>query len=325
MLMKRMNLVTVALSVAFTFGTLSGAAQEWPLRPVKFIVPSAPGGGTDAYARLMAAALSESLKQQFIVENRPGGNGNIGAEAAARAAPDGYTILVSASPALMMNQSLYANLSYNAERDFAPVSPGVISPLLFCVHPSMKVRSLADLVALGKREPGKLTYGSAGQTSVTALGVRLLEEATGARFTNVPYKGLGQAYQDLLSGELSFMFSDVVTVLGQVRAGKIVPLAVSYRTNQLPGVPSVAEAGFPVAEVHASFMVAAPAGTPGAIVQRLNGEINRLMKAPGVAAKLDAQGLIPIFETPEEFAASLNRQRSMWAAAIRRMGIKAGN
>jgi tripartite-type tricarboxylate transporter receptor subunit TctC len=323
--MKHSSLVAAALCAACALGAFPSAAQEWPARPVKFIVPSAPGGGTDAFARLIAAALGDSLKQQFIVENRPGGNGNIGAEAAARSAPDGYTILVSASPALMMNQSLYANLSYNAERDFAPVSPGVISPLIFCVHPSVKARSLAELVALGKREPGKLTYGSAGQTSVTALGVRLLEEATGARFTNVPYKGTGQAIQNLLSGELSFMFSDVVPVLAQVRAGKIVPLAVSHSTGQLPGVPSVVQAGFPVAEVHASFMVAAPTGTPGAIVQRLNAEINRLMKAPDIASKLEAQVLIPVFETPEQFAASLARQRAMWAAAIRRMGIKAGD
>ena len=322
--MQPMSFAAALACVAATLAVFPARAQEnWPARPVKFIVPSAPGGGTDAYARLMAAALGEALKQQFIVENRPGGNGNIGAEAAAMAAPDGYTILVSASPALMMNQSLYANLSYNAERDFAPISPGVISPLMFCVHPSLKVRSLAELVALGKREPGKLTYGSAGQTSVTALGVRLLEEATGARFTNIPYKGLGQAYQNLLSGELGFMFSDVVTVLAQVRAGKIVPLAVSYRTGQLPSVPTVAEAGFPVAEVHASFMVAAPAGTPGAIVSRLNGEINRLMKAPDIATKLDAQVLIPVFQTPEEFSASLKKQRDTWASAIRRIGIKA--
>ena len=316
--------VVVFSCIALLFGARV-SAQEWPSRPARIVVPSAPGGGTDVFARLIASALGESLRQQFIVDNRPGGNGNIGAEAVARAVPDGYTILVTASPALMINPSLYSNLPYNAERDFAPVSPGVISPLLFCVHPSLKVRTLAELVASGKREPGKLTYGSAGQTSVTALGVRLLEDATGARFTNIPYKGTGQAYQNLLSGDLSFMFSDVVAVLAQVRAGKIVPLAVSHRTSQLPNVPSVVEAGFPAAEVHASFMVAAPAGTPAPVIQKLNAEINRLMKLPDIAAKLDAQVQIPVFQTPEEFAASLEKQRAMWAAAIRRIGIKAGD
>ena len=321
MLMKSIALGLIAMALA-----LPAAAQEgWPARPVRIVVPSAPGGGTDAYARLIGSALGETLRQQFIVDNRPGGNGTIGAEAAARSAPDGYSILVTASPALMINPSLYKNLPYNAERDFAPVSPVVISPLMFCVNPSMNVRSLSELVAIGKREPNKLTYGSAGQTSVTALGVRLLEDATGARFTNIPYKGLGQAYQNLLSGELSFMFSDVVTVLAQVKAGKLAPLAVSHRVSQLPGVPSVVEAGFPVAEVHASFMVAAPAGIPGVIVQRLNAEINRQMKLPDIAARLDAQVLIPVFESPEEFAASLARQRDMWGAAIRRIGIKAGD
>jgi len=321
--MKGIRLVAAVAGIAALLPAFCAMGQDnWPARPVKIVVPSAPGGGTDIYARLMAAALGEALKQQFVVDNRPGGNAIVGAEAVARAAPDGYTILISASPALMINPSLYKSLPYDAERDFVPVAPGVISPLLFVVHPSMKERSLAELVATGKREPNKLTYGSAGQTSMTALGVRLLEEATGAHFRNIPYKGLGQAYQNLLSGELSFMFSDVPTVLAQIRAGRVVPLAVSDRISQLPGVPSVVEAGFPVAEVHASFMVAAPAGTPGAVVHRLNSEINRLMKRPDIAAKLDAQVLIPVFQTPEEFAAHLKKQRDMWAAAIRRMGIK---
>ncbi len=319
-----MKLIRIAFAASILLAAFAHA-QEWPARPVKIIIPSATGGGTDAYARLIGSALSETFKQQFVVDNRPGGNGMIGAEAAAHSAPDGYTILVTASPALMINPSLYPKLPYDAERDFTPISPGVISPLLFVVHPSMKARTLADLVELGKREPGKLTYGSAGTTSVTALGVRLLEDATGARFTNVPYKGTGQALQNLLSGDISFMFADVPAVLAQVRAGKLKPLAVSDKISQLPSVPSAVEAGFPVAEVHASFMVAAPAGTPGAIVQKLNAEINRLMKVPEVAARLDALVLIPVFQTTEQFAASLAKQRAMWAAAIRRMGIKAGD
>jgi tripartite-type tricarboxylate transporter receptor subunit TctC len=271
----------------------------------------------------MAFALSDALKTQFVVENRPGGNGNIGAEVAARAAPDGYTVLISASPALIMNQSIYKSLPYNAERDLAPVAAGVINPLIFVVHPSIAARTLAELVALGKRNPGKLTYGSSGQTSSTSLGVRLLEESSGASFTNIPYKGLAPANQNLLSGEISFMYSDVVTVLPQVRAGKIIPLAISHRTGQLPKVPTVVEAGFPEAEVHASFMVAVPNGTPGAIIQRLNSEVNRLMKTPEVAARLDAMVLVPIFNTPEEFAARLKAEREKWATHIRRLGIKA--
>ncbi len=317
-----MKRICLTVAIVLLIATLA-QAQEWPAHPVKIIVPSAPGGGTDAYARIIGSALGEALKQQFVVDNRAGGNGMIGAEAAAHSAPDGYTLLVTASPALMINPSLYAKLPYNAERDFTPISPGVISPLVFVVPASAKPRTLANLVELGKREPGKLTYGSAGQTSVTALGVRLLEDATGARFTNVPYKGTGQALQNLLSGDISFMFADVPAVLAQIRAGKLKPLAISDKISQLPGVPSAAEAGFPVAEVHASFMVVAPAGTPASMVNRLNAEINRLMKLPDVAARLEALVLIPVFQSPEEFASSLARPRAMWAAAIRRMGIKA--
>lgn len=306
-----------------TFCTQSTFAQvPWPAKTVRVIVPSTPGGGTDAYARLISAALSDSLKQQFVVENRSGGNGNLGAEAAARAAPDGYTILITASPSLIMNPVLYKNLGFSAERDLTPVAAGVISPLIFVVHPSVPARTLAELVAIGRKEPGKLTYGSAQATSSTALGVRLLEDVSGAQFTNIPYKGLGQSVQNLLSGEISFMYSDVVAILAQLKAGKVIALAASTKINQLPNVPTVADAGWPDAGVHASFMVAAPTGVPGVVVQRLNSEINRLEKTPDIAARLDAAVLIPIFETPAEFAARLTREREKWAGHIKRLGVK---
>jgi tripartite-type tricarboxylate transporter receptor subunit TctC len=320
---------TTFLQVALWAAALSiacvppaNAQGTWPAKTVRLIVPSTPGGGTDHYARLMGSVLSESLKQQFVVDNRPGGNGNIGAEAAARSAPDGYTILIAASPSLIMNIFLYKNMPFNPEKDFVPVSGGVISPLVFVVHPSVPARSVADLVAIGKKSPGKLTYGSAQATSSTALGVRLLEEASGAQFTNIPYKGLGQAVQNLLSGEISFMYSDVVAILSQLRAGKIIPLGASARIPQLPDVPTVADAGYPEAGVHASFMVVAPTGTPQPIIQRLNSEILRLTKTPEIAAKLEAMVLIPYFETPAEFGARLVKEREKWGAHIRRLGVK---
>jgi tripartite-type tricarboxylate transporter receptor subunit TctC len=298
------------------------SSMNWPTRPVKIVVPSSPGGGTDIFARLLASGLTDALQQQFVVENRPGASGNIGAAVAAKAAPDGYTILVSANPAIVINPNMYKDLPYNAERDFIPVARGVISPLVYLVHPSAPVRTLAELVELGRKEPGKITYGSAGVGSTTYLGVRLLEWTTGAKFTHIPYKGLAHASQDLLSGQINFMLSDVVTLLTQIRAGKIIALAITHRTSQLPGVPTLAEAGFPNLEVNASFMVVAPARTPVAIVERLNTEINKVMKTPAVAEKLAAQVLIPFFETREEFAATLKREREMWANAIRDMGIR---
>lgn len=316
------TLPAVAVCVSLLCAPPAHAQDAWPAKSVRIIVPSTPGGGTDAYARLISAALSDSLKQQFVVENRPGGNGNIGAEAAVRAAPDGYTILITASPSLIMNPILYKKLSFNAERDLVPVAAGVISPLLFVVHPSVPARKLSELVELGKKSPGKLTYGSAQATSSTALGVRLLEDVSGAKFNNIPYKGLGQSVQNLLSGEISFMYSDVVAILAHLRAGKVIALAASTHIPQLPDLPTVADAGYADAGVHAAFMVAAPAATPGAVVYRLNGEINRLMKTPEIAARLNAMVLIPIFETPDEFAARLIKERAKWAGHIRRLGVK---
>ena len=311
-----------ALFATLPIAATPALAQDWPSKAVRIIVPSAPGGGTDTYARTMSTALADVLRQPFLVENRPGGNGNIGAEAVARASPDGYTILFSASPALIMNPALYPKLSYSAERDLTPVAAGVVAPLMFCVHPSIPVKTLAELAAYGRRYPGKLTYGSAGQTSGTAMGVRLLEEASGAQFTNIPYKGMGQAYQNLLSGEISFMFAELLTVLPHIRVGKVIPLAISQRAPHLPDLPTVGEAGFPNSAVHANFMVAVPTGTSVAIINRLNGEINRLMKTPDIAARLDKMALVPQFGSPEEFADRLKSERERWAGIIKRLNLK---
>jgi tripartite-type tricarboxylate transporter receptor subunit TctC len=319
---ERMKMKLVPASAyALALLALPAVGQDaWPARPVKLIVPSSPGGGTDLFARLLGQSLSESLKQQFVIDNRPGASGNIGAEAAAKSAPDGYTFLVSANPALTVNPSLYKSLPYDAERDFSPVARAVIAPQVICAHPSLQVKTLGELIALGKRDPGKIPFASAGTGSPTYLGVRMLEEVSGARFVHVPYKGVGQAYKDLLGGDIKFMFPDVASVLPYLRSGKVVALAVNQRTPLLPGVPTLAEAGFPV-EVFTSFSVVAPAGTPAAVVHRMSAEIARAMKSPALSEKLQAQALVPVFDTPEQFAADLKKERDGWAAFIRRNGI----
>ena len=274
------------------------AQDAWPARPVRLVVPSSPGGATDFFARLMAQTLGEALKQPFVVENRPGASGNIGAEAVAKAAPDGYTLLISSTPALIINPSLYRNLPYNAERDFVPVAQGVLSPLVWVVHPSLPARTLAELVAAAKREPGTLPYGSAGAGSLPHLGVLLLAEETGAKFLHVPYKGLGQAaYTDLLSGNIKFVLSDIGTALPHIRSGKILAIAVTERIGQLPGVATVAAAGYPNVKASGTFSLVAPTGTPGAIVQRLSAEVNKAMKIPAVVvggANLPLHGEAPL-------------------------------
>jgi tripartite-type tricarboxylate transporter receptor subunit TctC len=318
--MKRHFALVTGMALALFTGLLEAQDASWPSRPVRLVVPSSPGGGTDVFARLLGQALGEALKQQFVVENRPGASGNIGAEVAAKSAPDGYTFLVSANPALTVNPSLYRNLPYSAERDFAPITRGVMAPMVICVHSSVPARTMAELVAIGKREPGKLSFGSAGTGSPTYLGVRMLEEVTGAQFLHVPYKGVGQAYQDLLGGQLKFMFPDVASALPHIRSGKVVALAVTERTSQLPNTPTIAEAGFPL-DVFTSFSVVAPAGTPPAIVRRLAGEITKAMKSPAMAEKLDQQVLVPVFDTPEQFAASVKKERENWAEFIRRNNV----
>ena len=287
---------------------------------MRLIVPSSAGGGTDFYARLLAQALGESLGQQFIVENQPGGSGNVGAATAARAAPDGYTFLVSPDPALTVNQSLFKSLPYNPERDFVPVARGVTVPLVVCVQPSLGIRNLGELVERGKREPRSLTYGSSGSGAPNALAVRIIEEASGARFLHVPYRGMGMALPALLAGQINFLLPDVAIAAPHIKSGRIVALAVTHRTPQLPDVPAIADAGFPAFTMPSNFSVVAPAGTPRAIVERMNAEINKAMRTT-LAEKLESHAFIPQFDTPDEFAAALARDRAFWADFIRRAGI----
>ena len=311
-------------TLLLTLAALQATAQEaWPNRPVKLIVPSSPGGGTDVFARIIAQALTEAGKQQFVVDNRPGASGGIGAQAVAKAPPDGYTLLISANAAIAINPALYKSLPFDAERDFAPVTRGVMAPMVIAAYPDAGYKTLADLVNAAKRAPDTIAYGSAGGGSPPYLGVRMLEEASGAKFVHVPYKGVGPAYVDLLAGRIKFIFTDLATVQQYLAAGRAVALAMNERTSLLPGVPSIAEAGWPKVEMWTSFSALAPAGTPATIVNRINAQIAAAMKIPAVAERLRAQALVPVFDTPEQFAASLRQEREGWAAFVRRNNISA--
>ena len=321
--MKLRNFVRalVVAAVACTAHSAAHAQDGWPSKPVKVIVPSSPGGGTDAYARIIAQALSESTRQQFIIDNRPGASGGIGAQAVAKAAPDGYTILLSANAAIAINPALYKNLPFDADKDFAPVARGVMAPMVIAAFPGAGYKTLADLVNAGKLEPNTIAYGSAGSGSPPYLGVRMIEEAAGAKFVHVPYKGVGPAYVDLIAGRIKFIFTDLATVQQHIAAGKVAALAVNQRTALLPGVPSIAEAGWPKVEIFTSFSVLAPAGTPADIVQKLNAQIGAAMKTPAIAEKLNTQALVPVLDTPEQFAASLKQERAQWSTFVQRNNI----
>ncbi len=313
----------MALVLAVCAGDVSAqdAGPAWPARLVRIIVPSSPAGGTDSYARLLAHGLGEAFKQRFVVDNRPGASGAIGAEVVAKSAPDGYTLMVSSMNALIINPSLYKNLPYDAERDFAPVARGVVSPNVFTSHPSVPAKTLPALIALAKREPGKLTYGTAGVGSSGNIAVKMVEEASGARFLHVPYKGTGQAVPALIRGEIVFMVSEIATAHPHIQSGRVLALAASHRTSHLPGTPTLADAGYPNVDASPAFSVTAPAGTPPAIVQRLSAEIVGLARTPAFRERLDARALIPIFDTPDEFAVTLRKERARFAEIIRRNNI----
>lgn len=308
--------------VSTVFAPNASAQQDWPSRPIKLIVPTPPGGGTDLYARTLGPALTGLLKQPVAVENRPGAGGNIGAEFVAKAPPDGYTFLVSATGTMVINPSLYAALPFDAERHFVPVARGVTGPFAFVCHASLAAKNLKELIATARSRPGELSFGSAGAGSVSYLAVRMLEEAAGVRFLHVPYKGLGQAYQDLLGGQLHFLYTDIGLALPHIKAGKMHVLAVTARTPLIPQVQTLGEAGFNEVRADNFFSVYAPVATPMPIVQQLNGAIAAAMRTPALAEKLETQGWVPVFESPEEFSASLKQERQAWAAFIRRNDIK---
>lgn len=320
--MRKIQRVAYALLLGLAAALPATGQEAWPTRAVRIVVPASPGAGTDTFARLLAEALAASLRQPFIVENKPGAGLNIGAETVAKSAPDGYTLLLSPTGVLVVNPSIYRNLPFRAERDFIPVARAVTGLFVFVAHPSVPANTLADLAAIGKSQPGKLSFGAVGMGTMTYLAVRMLEEATGARFLYVPYKGMGQAYPDLFGGQINFVFVDLGSALPHIKGGKVRALAATRKTPLLPSTLSLAEAGFPNIEATAaSFSMFAPAGTPARIVQRLADEIRRAMQAPALAAKLDALALVPVFDTPEEFAAGLKKESEAWATFIRRHGI----
>jgi tripartite-type tricarboxylate transporter receptor subunit TctC len=310
--------------LALCVAALSSAAQaqaEWPSKPVTVVVPSSAGGGTDAYGRILAQALTEQLKQTFVVENKPGASGAIGATAVAQAAADGYTMLVASNSSLGINPALYKTLSYDVARDFAPVTRGVIAPMVIVAHPSANLKTMADLVERGKKEPQALFYGTAGVGSPLYIGVRMIEEATGARFSHVPYKGVAPAYQDLLAGRLQFMLTDLASVRPFIDAGKLQALSITDKSRLLPTVPTFVEAGFPGIKSFTAFSVMLPAKVPPALVKRIAAEISKAMKNPVNVQRLEQQALLPVLDTPEQFAVSLKEEQANWASFIRQHNI----
>jgi tripartite-type tricarboxylate transporter receptor subunit TctC len=313
-------LAAAALALA---GGHAGAQSAYPSKPVRFIVPSAAGGGTDIIARAIAQKLSEALGQQFVVENKPGAGQMIGIEAAARSPADGHTLLMAAST-LAINPIMYKKVPYDPLRDFAPITQAASLPNVLVVNPSLPVTSVRELIALAKREPGKLAYASAGVGTSPQMSVELLKSMAGISMLHVPYKGTTPGVVDLLAGQVQLMTPNLLTALPHIKAGKLRALAVTSgkRTDALPDVPTIAEAGVPGYESVQWYGVLAPAGTPREIVQRLYTEIAKSLRAGDVRERLAADGAEPVGNTPEQFAAFIRAEIDKWAKVAKAAGIQ---
>jgi tripartite-type tricarboxylate transporter receptor subunit TctC len=312
----------LAAVVAASLAVPAAIAQPYPQRPVRFIVPFAPGGTSDIVGRLMGTALGEELGQTFVIDNRAGAGATIGTAIVARAPADGYTLLVSHS-GMAINETLYAKLPYDALADFAPISLVGVAPSAVVVTNTLPVRNMVDLIALAKKDPGKLTYGSAGVGSVGHLAVALLEYVSGTRFSHVPYKGGAPSVLATMTGEVNFSIPTLPSATPQVKAGKLRMIAVTTakRSSVVPDVPTVAESGVPkyVYEVwHALF---APAKTPRLILDRLSKATLKVMENQELRAQLAAQGIEPTPSTPAQLDKLLRHDIALWAATIKAAGI----
>ncbi|HJY77761.1 MAG TPA: tripartite tricarboxylate transporter substrate binding protein [Burkholderiales bacterium] len=308
------------------FGTIgSSSAQSYPAKPVHLIAPSGPGSPSDIRARWIADKLTRALGQPVLVDNKAGAGGSIATEAAARSAPDGYTIVLVHQGTLAINPHLYERLGYDPMRDFAPVSRLVVAALLLAVHPDAPVKSVADLLQLARRSPGKLTFGSPGTGTPPHVAAELFRRMAGIDTVHVPYKSAAPALFDLMGGRLSYTFDSLAIQMPQVKAGKIRALGVTsgQRLAALPEIPTVAEGGLPGYEYWSWMGICAPAGTPSPIVARLNLEIVRILGTQQAKDWFAAEGGEPKGETPEEFAAFIRAEHARWGKIIREAGIRA--
>ena len=297
-------------------------AQTYPVKPIRLINAYAPGGASDVVARAFAAKLTDLLGQQVTVDPRVGAGGNIAAEIAARSPADGYTLLMS-TIFLSTNQSLYSKLSWDPQKDFAPVSMLTAAPLILCVHPSLPVKSTQDLIALAKKQPGKLNFPSAGNGSSMHLGTELFNMMAGIKATHVPYKGSGPGVLDVISGRLEFMLNPMPEPVAFIKSGKLRGLATSTlkRIATLPELPPVADA-LPGFEVLTWQGIVAPAGTPADIINRLNAELIKALKDPEFESRLRGMGLEIYGTTPDQFARLIRDDNAKWAKVIKATGAR---
>ena len=311
------------LAVLCLFASFNSHSQNWPSKPLRYIVPFPPGAFNDTLGRIMSSELPKVLGQPVVVENKPGGNTIIGTEAAAKSPPDGYTLFGAALPFAVI-QSLYKT-PFDVTKDFAPITLAGTTPNLLVANPAAPVNSVKELIDYARANPGKLNYASTGNGTSNHLSFELFKSMTKTFITHIPYKGSAPAVTDLIAGQVQVMFDNTPNVLPQVKAGKLKALAVSSkkRSSLAPDVPTVDEAGVPGYEVNVWFGILAPAGTPKDIVARLNAEMVKIIRSPEVSDRFARAGVDPVASSPEEFSAFLKSEVSRWGKVVQDAGIKA--
>jgi len=313
-------------ALALYFAISGGAhAQTYPSKPILLIVPFAPGGSSELLSRLVGQKLTESLGQQVVVENRPGGAGNIAMETVAHARPDGYTLILGHIGTLAVNPAMFAKLPYDPIKDFAPVSLIAAVPNIVAVHPQVPAKNLKELLELARAKPGSINYGSAGNGSAGHLAFEYLKQVSKTDFVHVPYKGTGPMMTDLIAGQTQATFTGAPPLIPQIKQGKLRALAVgsAKRIPSLPDVPTVAESGFPGFETAQWYGILAPAATPPELVKKLSAEIAKALKRPEVHDRLAADGTVVIGSTPEEFAAHIRKEMAHWGEVVKQAKIRA--
>ncbi|HEX9465726.1 MAG TPA: tripartite tricarboxylate transporter substrate binding protein [Alphaproteobacteria bacterium] len=315
--------LAACMLVFVAFGPGPATAQTWPTRTVRFVVPFPAGGSADTLARLLGQKITEPLGQPVVVENKPGAGGNLGTDAVAKSAPDGYTFLMTPS-SFASQPSLYANLGWDPVKDFTPVVLIASQPHMLEINLGVPANSLSELIALAKASPGTLNYASGGVGTTNHLAGELFKRMTGADIVHVPYRGNPLAVVDVLNGQVSMMFDFMITGLPHVKEGRLRALAVTgpHRSPQVPDLPTMIEAGLPGYEAVAWFAVLAPAGTPPGIVGKLNGQLNAALKQTDVLARLDQLGAEPMGGTPDDAAKLLASEIPKWDAVIKAANIK---
>ena len=320
---SRLVLSTAILSLALFAGAAS--AQTYPAKPIRLIVPFPPGGGTDIAARTIANKLSDSVKWTFVVENKPGAGGNLGVEQAVKSPADGYTLVIGQTSNLAINPTLYVKLPYDPLKDLSPVALIVSAPVVLVVALNSRYASLGDLLAAAKADPGAVTFASPGNGTVSHLSGELLQRAAGVTLTHVPYKGASQALTDTLGGQVQSFMSSVPSALSQIKGGRLRAIAVTSakRAPELPEVPTIAESGYKGFEASTWYGLLAPAGTPAAVVARLNAEVNRALGTPEVRQRLAAEGGEVLGGSPEQFASFLRAEHAKWGRVVKESGARA--